>query len=79
MLEHRKWRLFNCLGNEQALDGKYFILSDARRLRFDDDLYKVIADFTVNRLRVEPFGVLYGGIDISDDASKKNLEGKFNE
>lgn len=79
ILEHRKWRLFNCLGHEQTLDGQYFILSDGRWLRFDDDFYKSIVDFTAHRLRIEPFEALYAGIDISDDASKKNLEGKFNE
>lgn len=79
ILENRKWRLFNCLGHEQELDGKYFILSDGRWLRFDDDFYRSIVDFTAARLRVEPCEALYRGIDISDDASKKNLEGKFNE
>lgn len=79
ILEHRRWRLFNCLGHEQALDGRYFILSDGRWLQFDDDFYRDIVTFTAKRLRVEPCEDLFKGIDISDDTTKKNLEGKFNE
>lgn len=79
ILEHRRWRLFNCLGHEQALDDRYFILSDGRWLQFDDDFYRDIVTFTAKRLRVEPCEDLFKGIDISDDTTKKNLEGKFNE
>jgi uncharacterized protein (TIGR04141 family) len=79
ILDHRRWRIFNCLGHEQELDGKYFILSDGRWLQFDDEFYRGIVDFTATRLRIEPCEDLYKGIDISDDVAKKNLEGKFNE
>ncbi len=79
ILEHRRWRLFNCIGHEQTLDDRYFILSDGRWLQFDDDFYRDVVSFTATRLRVEPCEDLFKGIDISDDATKKNLEGKFNE
>lgn len=79
ILEHRRWRLFNCLGHEQALEGQYFILSDGRWLLFDDDFYRDIVTFTEKRLRVEPCEAIFKGIDISDDRAKKNLESKFNE
>ena len=78
ILDHRRWRVFNCLGHEQELDGRYFILSDGRWLQFEDEFYLSIINFTASRLRVEPCEDLYKGIDISDDVAKKNLEGLFN-
>jgi len=79
VLEYKKWSLYNCIGFEHELEGKYFILSDGRWLEVDAEFYDAIMDFIKNRLHVEPCEDIYRNIDISDDVAKKNKESIFNE
>lgn len=79
VLSYKKWYVYDCLNFEHKLGDDYFILSDGRWLKVDDDFYKSITDFTKNVLRVEPCEALYTGIDISNDGKKRNEEKIFND
>lgn len=78
ILVHRRWYVYDCLGFEQKLGSKYFILSDGQWLEVDTEFYTSIVNFTTQSLREEPYEVAYKGIDISDHKTKKNREGIFN-
>lgn len=79
ILSYKKWYLYDCLNFEHKLGDDYFILTDGRWLKVDADFYQTIMDFTANTLRVEPCEPAYAGIDISNDATKRNEEKIFND
>jgi uncharacterized protein (TIGR04141 family) len=79
ILGNKKWPIYNCLSFEQALDDKYFVLSDGRWLQVDGDFYQEIINFTANKLHEESCEAIYSGIDISDDEKMLNKESIFNK
>ena len=78
ILSYRKWRLYKCIVFEHALNGQYFVLSDGRWLKVDQDFYNEVTAFTNKTLHEEMCEALYADIDISDDNSKQNKESIFN-
>ncbi|MBR9973913.1 DUF6119 family protein, partial [Magnetospirillum sulfuroxidans] len=59
-------------------NGGYYLLRAGEWVEVDKGFHKAISNFIKKKVRVEPCEAGFKGIDISDDAAKKNLEGKFN-
>lgn len=79
VLSYKKWYIYNCIGFEAKLGDSYFLLNDGQWSEVDKEFYLEISDFISHTLRVEPCENIFKGINISDNAAKRNQEKIFND